>query len=138
MGEPLAREGESLVDPTRARRSYYGVNKQKDGNNYVGFNVPVGRLFADDMLAMAHLAETYGEREQRRARCLSSSRPKQGSELCLPYNSNGGIDIVRRRARVRPTSKIFSPGLPRLGTNRGTHASLVFEWIAFPIKSLVI
>ena len=60
MGEKLASEGESLVDETRARRSYFGVHKQPDGKNYVGVHVPVGRLSSDDMIAVAHIAETYG------------------------------------------------------------------------------
>eukprot|EP00959_Pyramimonas_sp_CCMP1952_P228345 4774407-Pyramimonas_sp.AAC.1 len=57
---PLLEEGESMIDPKWTRRSYFGAHKQKDGNNFVGVNVPVGRLQADDMLALAHLAETYG------------------------------------------------------------------------------
>jgi sulfite reductase beta subunit-like hemoprotein len=105
MGVTLATEGESLIDPNWKRRSYYGVNKQKDGNNYVGVCIPVrastrllhrknlitrrsarrlprlretpvyssllrkqagsffqaGRMSPDDMMAVAHLAETYGD-----------------------------------------------------------------------------
>lgn len=65
MGEKLASEGESLVDETRARRSYFGVHKQPDGKNYVGAHVGVGRLSSDDMIAMAHIAETYGDGDIR-------------------------------------------------------------------------
>jgi len=65
MGVDLKGEGKSSVDPKWVRRSYYGVNKQVDGDNFVGLNVPVGRLQADDMLALAHLAETYGSGEIR-------------------------------------------------------------------------
>eukprot|EP00242_Pyramimonas_sp_CCMP2087_P010300 CAMPEP_0198212628 /NCGR_PEP_ID=MMETSP1445-20131203/26849_1 /TAXON_ID=36898 /ORGANISM="Pyramimonas sp., Strain CCMP2087" /LENGTH=602 /DNA_ID=CAMNT_0043887123 /DNA_START=226 /DNA_END=2034 /DNA_ORIENTATION=- len=61
----LAEEGKSLVNPKWERRSYFGAHKQTDGNNFVGINVPVGRLFADDMLALAHLAETYGDGDIR-------------------------------------------------------------------------
>merc|ERR1719183_1103537 len=62
---PLLEEGESMIDPAWTRRDYFGVHKQKDGANFVGLNVPVGRLFADDMLALAHLAETYGDGDIR-------------------------------------------------------------------------
>lgn len=65
MGCTLASEGEPLVDASKQRRSYYGVNKAKDGLNFVGINVPVGRLQADDMIALAHIAETYGDGEIR-------------------------------------------------------------------------
>jgi ferredoxin-nitrite reductase len=57
----LAEEGKSLVNPKWERRTYFGAHKQTDGNNFVGMNVPVGRIFADDMLTLAHLAETYGK-----------------------------------------------------------------------------
>jgi ferredoxin-nitrite reductase len=65
VGCTLATEGESMVDPKWERRSYFGVNKQKDGDNFVGVCVPAGRLSPDDMLAVAHLAEAYGDGDIR-------------------------------------------------------------------------
>jgi ferredoxin-nitrite reductase len=48
------------------KRDHIGVYKQKQpGLNYVGFNVPVGRFFADDMFEIARLAEVYGSSEIR-------------------------------------------------------------------------
>ncbi|MBW4450097.1 MAG: ferredoxin--nitrite reductase [Spirirestis rafaelensis WJT71-NPBG6] len=48
------------------KRDHIGVYKQKQpGLNYVGFNVPVGRFFADDMFQIARLAEVYGSSEIR-------------------------------------------------------------------------
>jgi ferredoxin-nitrite reductase len=48
------------------KRDHIGVYKQKQsGLNYVGLNVPVGRLFADDLFELARLAEVYGSGEVR-------------------------------------------------------------------------
>ncbi|MEC4816829.1 MAG: ferredoxin--nitrite reductase, partial [Scytonema sp. PMC 1069.18] len=48
------------------KRDHIGVYKQKQpGLNYVGFHVPVGRLYAEDMFDIARLAEVYGSGEIR-------------------------------------------------------------------------
>ncbi len=48
------------------KRDHIGVYPQKQsGLNYVGLNVPVGRLLADDMFEIARLAEVYGNSEIR-------------------------------------------------------------------------
>jgi ferredoxin-nitrite reductase len=48
------------------KRDHIGVYPQKQtGLNYVGLHVPVGRLYADDMLELARLAEVYGSSEIR-------------------------------------------------------------------------
>jgi len=48
------------------KRDHIGVHQQKQlGLNYVGLNVPVGRLYAADMFAIAELAEVYGSGEIR-------------------------------------------------------------------------
>eukprot|EP00216_Chloropicon_sp_CCMP2111_P000674 CAMPEP_0198239056 /NCGR_PEP_ID=MMETSP1446-20131203/4574_1 /TAXON_ID=1461542 ORGANISM="Unidentified sp, Strain CCMP2111" /NCGR_SAMPLE_ID=MMETSP1446 /ASSEMBLY_ACC=CAM_ASM_001112 /LENGTH=624 /DNA_ID=CAMNT_0043921599 /DNA_START=290 /DNA_END=2161 /DNA_ORIENTATION=- len=62
----LLREGESLLDVNFKRRDYHGVHKQKqEGLNYVGINVPAGRINAKDMHEMARLADEYGSGEIR-------------------------------------------------------------------------
>ncbi|WP_017653159.1 ferredoxin--nitrite reductase [Fortiea contorta] len=48
------------------KRDHIGVYKQKQsGLNYVGIHIPVGRLYAEDMFAIARLAEVYGSGEIR-------------------------------------------------------------------------
>ncbi|MDB9349781.1 ferredoxin--nitrite reductase [Nodularia spumigena] len=48
------------------KRDHIGVYKQKQsGLNYVGLNIPVGRLYAQDMFEIASLAEVYGSDEVR-------------------------------------------------------------------------
>jgi ferredoxin-nitrite reductase len=48
------------------KRDHIGLYKQKQaGLNYVGLHIPVGRLFADDMFAIARLSEVYGSGEIR-------------------------------------------------------------------------
>lgn len=48
------------------KRDHLGVYPQKQaGLNYVGLHVPAGRLFAEDFLELARLAEVYGSGEMR-------------------------------------------------------------------------
>ena len=48
------------------KRDHIGVFPQKQaGLNYVGMHVPVGRLYAEDMLDFARMAEVYGNGEIR-------------------------------------------------------------------------
>ncbi|HYW22444.1 MAG TPA: ferredoxin--nitrite reductase [Nodularia sp. (in: cyanobacteria)] len=48
------------------KRDHIGVYKQKQpGLNYVGLNIPVGRLYAKDMFEIASLAEVYASGEIR-------------------------------------------------------------------------
>ncbi|MEH2077127.1 MAG: ferredoxin--nitrite reductase [Nostoc sp.] len=48
------------------KRDHIGVYKQKQaGLNYVGLNIPVGRLYAEDMFEIARLAEVFGSGEIR-------------------------------------------------------------------------
>jgi ferredoxin-nitrite reductase len=48
------------------KRDHIGIYTQKKpGLNYVGLNIPVGRLSADDMFELARLGEVYGSGEIR-------------------------------------------------------------------------
>ncbi|SFH32924.1 ferredoxin-nitrite reductase [Halorubrum aquaticum] len=47
------------------RNDLIGVHDQKDGTNFVGLNVLVGRMGAADVLDLADLAEEYGSGEVR-------------------------------------------------------------------------
>ncbi|WP_424001773.1 nitrite/sulfite reductase [Haloarcula salina] len=47
---------------------HVGVYDQKDGKNYVGLSVPVGRLSAEDAIELADLADRYGSGEVRLTR----------------------------------------------------------------------
>ncbi len=48
------------------KRDHIGVHPQKQaGFHYVGLHVPVGRLYANDMLELARIAEVYGSNELR-------------------------------------------------------------------------
>ncbi|MBW4616694.1 MAG: ferredoxin--nitrite reductase [Desmonostoc vinosum HA7617-LM4] len=66
------RLGKSLISAAAKdeidweKRDHVGVYKQKQNDlNYVGLNVPVGRLYAHDMFEIARLAEVYGSGEIR-------------------------------------------------------------------------
>ena len=65
LGYPLATAAEKdAID--WEKRDHLGVFPQKqEGLNYIGLCVPVGRLFADDMLDLARIAEVYGSGELR-------------------------------------------------------------------------
>jgi ferredoxin-nitrite reductase len=48
------------------KRDHLGVYPQKQtGLNYVGIHIPAGRIFADDFIELARLAEVYGDGEMR-------------------------------------------------------------------------
>ncbi|MDG5787836.1 nitrite/sulfite reductase [Evansella sp. AB-P1] len=45
---------------------FYGVHKQKqEGKNYIGFNVPVGRLSSDELIELCRISKEYGSGEIR-------------------------------------------------------------------------
>ena len=48
------------------KRDHIGVYKQKQpGLNYVGLQIPVGRIYAEEMFELARMAEVYGSGEIR-------------------------------------------------------------------------
>ena len=65
IGKPLA------IAPLKdeidwEKRDHVGVHKQKqDGMNYVGLQIPVGRMYAPDMYEFARVADTYGNGDMR-------------------------------------------------------------------------
>ncbi|WP_221565096.1 nitrite/sulfite reductase [Alkalihalobacillus sp. TS-13] len=62
---PLPSKGEDVQKDWNAGY-FYGVHKQKqDGLNYIGFNVPVGRLDANEVLEIAKISKQYGNGEIR-------------------------------------------------------------------------
>ena len=65
MGKPLATA--ALKDEIEwEKREHIGVHKQKQaGLNYVGLQIPVGRMYADDMYEFARVADTYGNSDMR-------------------------------------------------------------------------
>jgi len=65
-GRAIQRAGADLVDPAWKRRTFFGVNPQKQpGLNYIGLHVPVGRLQAPEMFELARIADEYGNGELR-------------------------------------------------------------------------
>jgi len=65
FGQSLASApAEDVIDWDK--RDHIGIHAQKQAEKYyVGMNVPVGRLSADDLFDLARLAEVYGESEIR-------------------------------------------------------------------------
>ncbi|ARJ21178.1 nitrite/sulfite reductase [Bacillus sp. ISL-8] len=62
---PLQSKGESALKGWNAGY-FYGVQNQKqEGLKYVGFNVPVGRLHAEEMFEIAKIAKKYGNGQIR-------------------------------------------------------------------------
>jgi ferredoxin-nitrite reductase len=48
------------------KRDHIGVHQQKQpGLNYVGLHIPIGRLYAPEMMELARMAEVYGSGEIR-------------------------------------------------------------------------
>ena len=65
MGKPLATA--ALKDEIEwEKRDHIGVHQQKQaGMNYVGLQIPVGRMYAPDMYEFARVADTYGDGDMR-------------------------------------------------------------------------
>ncbi|WP_026676525.1 nitrite/sulfite reductase [Fictibacillus gelatini] len=62
---PLPEKGEEQTKDWNAGY-FYGVHPQKqEGLNYIGFNVPVGRLDADEVFEIAEISKKYGNGEIR-------------------------------------------------------------------------
>ncbi len=62
---PLPESGEDVQGEWNASY-FYGVHKQKqEGLNYVGINVPIGRISPDDVLELARVSKKYGNGEIR-------------------------------------------------------------------------
>jgi ferredoxin-nitrite reductase len=59
-GEDLRSEYSYNAGRGDGHQDHVGVTEQKDGNYYVGLNVLVGRMGADDVLELADLADEYG------------------------------------------------------------------------------
>lgn len=87
MDYPLESAGEDVRDQytynSGSQDGYgdlVGVHEQKDGNYYVGLDVLVGRMGAQDVLELADLAEQYGSGEARlsqRQNVLISDIPEE-------------------------------------------------------------
>ncbi|TYR78747.1 nitrite/sulfite reductase [Priestia megaterium] len=99
---PLNSKGE---EPTKEWNAgyFYGVHKQKQkGLNYIGFNVPVGRLSADEVFELARIARTYGNGEIRNSNSqnlIIPNVPDEKVEALL------GEEIFKR-ITVKPNSFI--------------------------------
>ncbi|PLR84770.1 ferredoxin--nitrite reductase [Bacillus canaveralius] len=62
---PLPEKGEDATKGWNAGY-FYGIHQQKQaGLNYVGINVPVGRLTPDEVLELARISKKYGNGEIR-------------------------------------------------------------------------
>ncbi|QGN07876.1 ferredoxin--nitrite reductase [Halorhabdus sp. CBA1104] len=64
-GEDLRDEYTYNTGSQEGHNDHVGVHEQVDGNYYVGLNVLVGRMGAEDTLELADLAEEYGSGEVR-------------------------------------------------------------------------
>ncbi len=64
-GEDLRENYSYNAGTDGGHADHVGVHQQKDGNYYVGLNVLVGRMGADEVIELADLAEEYGSGEAR-------------------------------------------------------------------------
>ncbi|WP_458412808.1 nitrite/sulfite reductase [Schinkia sp. CFF1] len=62
---PLPSMGEDVKGEWNAGY-FYGIHKQKqEGLNYIGINIPVGRISPDDVIEIARVSKKYGNGEIR-------------------------------------------------------------------------
>jgi ferredoxin-nitrite reductase len=82
---------------------FYGVHPQKqDGLNYVGFNVPVGRLHTEEVYEIARVAKQYGNGEIRTSNSQNLIIPNVPTENVDALLSEGLFE----RITVEPRSFI--------------------------------
>ncbi|MDX8365814.1 nitrite/sulfite reductase [Cytobacillus sp. IB215665] len=82
---PLLSKGKNELKEWNAGY-FYGVHKQKqEGLSYVGFNVPVGRLTADEVFELARISKAYGNGEIRT--CNSQN-------LIIPNIPDEQVDVL--------------------------------------------
>lgn len=101
--QQLERESsEDLVRKQWERRDYLGIHPQKqEGYSFVGLHVPVGRVQADEMDELAHLADEYGSGELR----LTVEQ-----NIIIPNIENSKIEALLKE----PLLERFSPEPPLL------------------------
>ncbi|KAM3291569.1 ferredoxin-nitrite reductase, chloroplastic [Capsicum chacoense] len=93
---------EDLVKKQWERRDYLGVHPQKqEGYSFIGLHIPVGRVQADDMDDLAHLADEYGSGELR----LTVEQ-----NIIIPNIENSKIEALLKE----PLLNKFSPEPPIL------------------------
>jgi ferredoxin-nitrite reductase len=96
LGRPLDRAAEKDAMNWH-KRDHLGIYSQKQaGLNYIGLNVPVGRLQAQDMLDLARIAELYGAGELR----LTVEQ-----NVIIPHISSENLELVQ----AEPLLNKFSP-----------------------------
>ena len=77
---PLPEKGESALKEWNAGY-FYGIHKQKQkGLNYIGVNIPVGRLTPDEVIEFAEIAKRYGTGEIRNCNSQNLIIPNIGDE----------------------------------------------------------
>ncbi|NHN48359.1 ferredoxin--nitrite reductase [Halostella sp. JP-L12] len=64
-GEDMREHYSYNAGNDKGHADHVGVHEQKDGNYYVGLNVLVGRMGADEVIELADLADEYGSGEAR-------------------------------------------------------------------------
>ncbi|MCL7418068.1 MAG: ferredoxin--nitrite reductase, partial [Halalkalicoccus sp.] len=64
-GEDLRENYSYNAGTADGHADHVGVHEQKDGNYYVGLNVLVGRMGAEEVIELADIAEEYGSGEAR-------------------------------------------------------------------------
>lgn len=79
----LPSKGENRFEAWNAGY-FYGVHPQKQtGLNYVGLNIPVGRLYSDELIELARISKQYGKGEIRT--CNSQN-------VVIPYIADNDVE----------------------------------------------
>lgn len=83
------------------KRDHVGIHaQQQPGLNFVGLHVPVGRLTADDMFAVARIADVYGEGEIR----LTVEQ-----NILIPYIPDSRVEVLKQEPLLQKFSLDPSP-----------------------------
>lgn len=79
-------ETDCILQKPKTKHGHVGVYKQKDGLNYIGVVVPVGRMHPDNMHKLAAVAEKYGQ---------SDMRLTAWQNIIIPHISDGDLEAAK-------------------------------------------
>ncbi|MFO0210044.1 MAG: ferredoxin--nitrite reductase, partial [Pseudanabaena sp.] len=118
LGKPLAT-AETKDEIAWEKRDHIGVHPQKQsGLNYVGLQIPVGRMYAPDMFEFARLADVFGK-----------PRPvTPGEQRLVDYGGGGvsalsGAALSRLLGRAPAIGEKTAAALKELGTSPGAQTA---------------
>lgn len=118
--------------PTVVRHSHIGFHAQRDGRLYAGVVVPVGRIEAEQMLAIAELAERFGSGDVRLTifqNLLIPDIQEEDADRVSQAIRAAGLDIHTSGVRGGLVACTGNAGCPYATTDTKGHARRLGDYL---------